>query len=374
MRYRWLRTLHLWLSLATALPLLLLSLTGALLVYGHELQSLVEPEIWTVEVPDQGQPLSFGKLLERVAEQRRDVRVWSVGLGESPEQAWTLWLAEGAGVINLDPYTGRVVDHYRQVDSPYGMVVAFHRRWLTDDRRVTPWVRHFISAVTLALILQMLVGLGLWLLPTKRLARLKIDFRRSPRAVVLRLHQLSGVFTAVILAVVAFTGMSLYWHGPTRQVVEWATGQEIAEPAEPSTQGLAPIRDLDAAIALGLKAFPEAELKHFRVPGEAGQPLVMGLKPHDAMAVNRVWIGDHPPRILASEAGMEQSAATWFWRSRYNIHIGDFAGPLVRALWVVVALLPAAFVVSGLWLYLDRRYRGRPDRHSRIAGRSGPQV
>ncbi|MEX0759391.1 MAG: PepSY domain-containing protein [Tistlia sp.] len=52
---------------------------------------------------------------------------------------------------------------------------------------------------------------------------------------------------------------------------------------------------------------------------------------------------------------------------RYPIHIGDFAGPVVRALWVIVALLPAAFVVSGLWLHLDRRSRARAGRRTRRA-------
>lgn len=365
MRYRWLRTVHFWLSLAAALPLLLLSLTGALLVYGHELQSLIEPETWTVEVPQDAAVLPFATLLERVAEQKPEVQVWSIALGKRPEQAWTLWLAKGAGVINLDPYSGRVLDHYRQVDSPYGLVVALHRRWLTDDPGITPWVRHLVSAVSLVLILQMLVGLWMWLLPPKRLARLKVDFRRSPRAVVLRLHQLAGVATAVILTAVAFTGMSLYWHAPTRQAVEWVTGQEVAEQGDPELEGLAPIRDLDAAIALGLGAFPDSELKHLRVPGAAGKPVMLALKPADGLAMDRVWVGDDPPRLVAREAGAGQSVATWFWRQRYAIHIGDFAGPLVRALWVVVALLPAAFAVTGLWLYLDRRKRA--GRRSRLA-------
>src|SRR3546814_17896844 len=40
---------------------------------------------------------------------------------------------------------------------------------------------------------------------------------------------------------------------------------------------------------------------------------------------------------------------------RYPLHVGEFAGPLVRALWVAVALMPAAFVITGLWLYGNRR-------------------
>ena len=43
------------------------------------------------------------------------------------------------------------------------------------------------------------------------------------------------------------------------------------------------------------------------------------------------------------------------WHFRYWLHIGDFAGLPVRILWVVVALMPLAFIASGLWLWRDRR-------------------
>ena len=56
---------------------------------------------------------------------------------------------------------------------------------------------------------------------------------------------------------------------------------------------------------------------------------------------------------------------------RHQSSSGAFAGPVVRAFWVVVALMPAAFVVSGLWLYGNRRRfawasRGRPAPSDRI--------
>lgn len=368
MRYTWLRKVHFGLSLVAALPLLLLSLTGALLVYGYELQGLVEPERWTVEAPTPAaEPLPFQRLVERVAEQEPEAKIWSFGLGKGEAAVWTLWLADGGGVISLDPYSGEIIERYRPDETLYGFVLGLHRRWLTSDKAVTPWVRHFISACSLVLILQMLVGLWMWLLPPKRLARLKVDFRRSGRAVVLRLHQVTGVSTALILATVAFTGMAMYWHGPTQKVVEWATGQEIPDHHEPDFGPLSPIRDLDAAVALGRSVYPEAEIKHFRVP-RGDRPLMMGLKPADGLAVNRVWVGDEPLRVLAFETGAEANAATWFWRLRYEIHVGDFAGPVVRALWVVIALLPGVFAVTGLWLYLDRRGRARAGRRRAQAG------
>ncbi|MCK5778810.1 MAG: PepSY domain-containing protein [Rhodospirillales bacterium] len=355
MKYRYVRRLHLVLSLGAALPLLLLSLTGVLLVYGHELQDWISPEHWVAAGPSaDAAPLPYSELIERIADEKPDVRVWSFGIGRDPNRAWTLWLADGAGILNIDPYTGTILDHYKNDESPYGFVVALHRRWLTGDPVITPGIRHFISFVSLVLIGQVLVGLALWLMPAKRMQRLKVDFSRKPRTVVLRLHQLTGVATAVILIAVAFTGMSLYWHGPIETVVETVTGQEIRKRQEPDMTGVADIRDIDAAVRVGRSAFPDQQVLHFRAP-QPGKALSMGIGGDDRIRVNQVWVGDVPPRVLAIDRADDLDAANWFWRARYWIHTGDFAGPVVRALWLIVALLPAGYVLSGLWLYLARR-------------------
>src|SRR3546814_328012 len=101
--YRCLRRIHLALFLLSAAPLLVASLTGALLVYGPELQEALEPEIWAVE--PRGAPLPVRTLLERVGAQRPDLRVWSVAFDPRPDRAWRLWLA---GEIGREACRGRV--------------------------------------------------------------------------------------------------------------------------------------------------------------------------------------------------------------------------------------------------------------------------
>lgn len=353
MLYRVLRRVHLALFLATAVPLVLLSLTGALLVYAPELQEALEPEIWEVE--PRAAPLPVRALLARVEEQRPDLRVWSVALSPEPDRAWRLWLAGGQGAVNVDPYDGRVLAHYQPGRNAQGIVTALHRRWLVDDKAAAPWARHAISAVALALMLQLLVGLGLWLTPPRRLARLKPDFRMRPRLLLVRLHQLAGVATAALLLVVAFTGLAMYWQAPARAVVEAVTGSRVDERPAAEPSALAAIADLDTAVAVGQAAFPDARLRHLRVPSRPGEPAVLHLEGDGIGPPSRVWVGDHPPRILALQDGTAASAATWIWQMRYPLHVGEFAGPWARPLWLVLALMPSVFVATGFWLYGNRR-------------------
>ncbi|MGD9536829.1 MAG: PepSY-associated TM helix domain-containing protein [Alphaproteobacteria bacterium] len=354
MSYRHVRSVHFWITAIAGIPLVLLSITGALLVFGTEIDELLEPGLHHVAVA--GQPLGFAAILDRLAEQLPDLRAWSITAGTEADDAWTVWLAKGAGVVHFDPYTGTVLAHRPTHASFNGIITAFHRWWLSEGA-ARPIIRHAISATALLLMLQVIVGVWLWSIPPRPWKRLALRFRG--RVGLMRLHQLTGLLTGLILMLMAFTGMSLHWHGPTKGLVEWASGSEIAEPPEPATEGLRPLSDLDVAVALGRSAAPELRLRYIRVPAAPGKPVVVTLGETPRSPPVEAWVGDDPPRLLAVYDRRHASIAEWFWHLRYWLHVGDFAGPAVRALWVIIALLPTAFVTTGILLHLGRRRRRR---------------
>ncbi|MEQ8585281.1 MAG: PepSY-associated TM helix domain-containing protein [Thalassobaculaceae bacterium] len=359
MRYRTLRRLHLWVSLTAAVPLLVLSLTGALLVYAPELQRALDGEARNRGPVDV--LLSPTALVDRVAEQRPDLDIWSISVAR--DDLWTAWLSGGAGVLHLDPASGDILDHFQPKDRFEGWLTALHRRYLVDGPAAS-WVRHGVSAVALLMIVQFAIGLWLWLKPPTPFRRLPVSFRQSARFGILRLHQATGIASFLILTAVALTGMAMYWHAPMRAALEWVTASTVEEARPPKIDGLAPLRDLDTAVATARAAVPGATLNHFRLPRHPGDAVVVGLMPEGGGEgqATRVWVGDDPARVLYTYAAHEANLATTIWHMRYVIHVGKFGkgtswGPLVRALWVPMALLPAAFVISGLWLYWGRRRR-----------------
>jgi len=351
--YPLIRRVHLWLSLICALPLVVLSLTGTLLVFGPELQRLTAPARWYVEPGDA--PLPMQDLVDRLAVARPDLRPWSVTVDPDPSHAWRVWLAGGAGILNVDPSSGRILDHYDQYETVYGVVLGLHRWWMTPGGPARAWARDALAAISLLMMIQVVVGLSLWALPSKRLQRLRPDFSRSPRLIVLRLHQLAGVVTALLLLMVAFTGLSMRWNDGTKPIVETLFLGSIDRMTDPETADLAPLPDLDEAIALARQRFPQGRLLHVRVPSRPGAMAVVGLDVPGSYSNARVWAGDSPPRIVAVEDPAVASTASHVWHMRYVLHVGDFGGLPVRLLWLLVAMMPAAFTITGLWLWLHRR-------------------
>ena len=372
MRYRLLRRLHLTVSLAVAAPLIVLSLTGALLVFAPEIQRLVSPSGWSV--PPSGEPASGTarnplppvRILDRITEQRPDLTVWALTLAKSDGDPHTAWLSSGAGVLNIDPSSGTILTHFRPKDTFQGWVTALHRRWLAEGEAAR-WIRHGLSGVALLLIVQIALGLWLWLKPPSPLRRLTVPSGQGTRLAVLRGHHLTGVVTALLLVMVAFTGLAMYWTEPARALIEWATLSEIEHPEPGPFEGLRPLPDLEAALTLAMDQAPAANLRTIRPPDRPGAPLIATLFAPGQTAPTRIWVGDDPARVLFVHDGSEITAATWIWHMRYMLHVGDFAGPLVRALWVLVALAPAGFVISGLWLHLGRRRRERRATGLRVA-------
>lgn len=347
--YAVLRRVHLWLTVATAGPLLVLSLTGAFLVYGEAIQSLVDG----APAPAGPGGLTFGRAFERLAEQAPGISPWSIAPGRAPGEPWSVWLAKGAGVARLDATTGDLIARHDPHATLHGTVVALHR-WLLVDGPARGWVRHAISATTLVLIVQVALGLWLWWLPPTRWRNLRPDLRRPARSIVLRLHQLAGVVTAPLLVVIAFTGISMHWTVPTRALVEVVAGDVVMADASGDHAGLPSLTDLDAAVRLAADAVPGGVVRWMRVPRWPGDPAQVGIETSDTTTPSRVTVGGAPPRVLAVRDGRRASGATWFWELRYRLHMGELAGGALRPLWLVLSLTPAAFVVSGLWLWLRR--------------------
>ena len=346
--YRWLRWLHVAIFAAVAAPLVVTSLTGALLVFGHELSELIRS---TPAISQAGERLAPSALIARIAEQRPEVEVWAVSLHRGAADPARVWLGGGAGYLEVDPRNGDVLDHVLPNSSPYDFVRALHRRWLANSKPMAPINRTIISTVSLVLMVQVLIGLWMWALPGKRLQRLNPASGGNRRRYWQSLHLLAGVVTSLLLLMVAFTGMAMYWTDSTKAIVETVVGSKVENLEKPDLKGIAPVGDLDAAVAFGEKLVPGARLVSYR-PGKA---VHIGLGHAETSVNTQAWIGDEPPRVLAFFDGRKASFATWLWQFKYSLHVGEFGGLPVRILWLFVGLAPAFFVATGFWLYRDRR-------------------
>ena len=349
------RKLHLYLAVISALFILNISLTGTLLVFAKELQQYFQPQYWLVT--PQTQMLDVDTLIQRV-EKNSQQKIKQLRLAPLADQAWQVHLTNGYR-LSINPYSAEILYQYYPTQSFYGFVLAWHRWLLWQTPSGEKPLQVIVASVSLLLILECLLGFLIWLRPKKPLQRLKIRFTAKTKVLVYQLHSVLGVSALIPLILIAFTGLAFFWQNPSKIVLETLLQSKIAsvsklKMSEQYSLALPKQQNLNQAIKQGEKVFPQGKLYQINLPFKQ-QPLKLRYKmPSEYHPFSWLFL-DRNNQILQRYDASQQNLATRVWYFKYNFHIGDFAGVASKVLWLLFALLPCFFVLSGCWLFFARR-------------------
>ena len=86
----WLRRIHLGLALISGLFLLIVSLTGAVMIYAKDIQHLIEPAKW--QVAPQATFMHYDELIQNVQTQTKQ-KITFFMPEQAPDAAWQFRLA-----------------------------------------------------------------------------------------------------------------------------------------------------------------------------------------------------------------------------------------------------------------------------------------
>lgn len=353
---QWFRRIHLVLAILMVFFLINLSISGALLVFGKEIQNSIQSEYWQVKPQANFLPLSQ---LVSIAEASTGHSVKRVQLAPEKDKAWQFQL-NGGQQLSINAFNGDILHRYVEEDSFYGFVMAWHR-WLLwrDDSNEKP-LKIVVSIISLLLIIEMLIGLTLWLKPKNRLKRLKINIKAKPRVKYYQLHTVVGVFAFIPLLLIAVSGMAFNWQSQIKWGVEALVAQSVEQIQHPTVAESEQKLKLDLAFAQGVKSMGEGELFRIYLPVD-DQALKLRVKmPDEFFAYSWVWINPYSGEVIQTYDASTANLATQIWNFKYTFHIGDFFGTGFKFFWLLVALLPGAFSVTGLWLFFKRTRRYKP--------------
>ena len=286
--------LHLGVALLAGAGLLLVSLSGAALVFRAELDDAVFGG--PVRVPTGRDRAPLPALLEAGQAAHPRLMPLTLTLPERDDQPARLRLAGPAGEaveVLLDPASARVLGSRWLERSPLHALRALHTELYLSGRG-----RFVVGGLGLLLVLQGATGLFLWWPFTRRLSR-GFTIRRGRRWRVLGydLHKVIGIVSLAFHVPVALTGALL----------------ALSPDAGPAPAGLVEVRERDGSVArLDRGSGAVTLLRDARRPGERG------------------------------------------WALLAVIHEGRFAGAASRWLYVAGGLTPVALALSGLGIWFGR--------------------
>ena len=363
------RRLHLWLGLSVGLLLVLISLSGAAVVFYVELDQALHPQLQQAQAePDYQQALATVRALypDRTGPWRFEatdsagiipVRYYnpaeSVGQGFAP---LLLWLsADGRTVLRQEFWGQHLMTwlynlHYQLLLGSTGTVV--------------------VGYLGLASLLLLLSGLMAWW-PKAGQWRKSLTFKGRSSAIgaLYDWHKSLGLLSVLPLLVLTLTGVMLALPESTAAVLQQLPGQKAKTAALSASEVSAPEVEpgqqhitLNQALSAAQGAAPEGQLAWIETPALQGPYYKFRVQlpgdpsrrfPHSYIQID-AYSGAVAQLLDIREQGSTERVLNWL----HPLHDGSAGGLALRCLWLLFGLSPLLLAWLGIRRY-QLRLKGR---------------
>lgn len=348
--------IHLVLGLSIGLLASIVCLTGSIIVYKPEIESVMLGSVSHLVPPIDGRTVPLQGAYDAVKRAHPDCKITQAYLHADPDLAWSFDLnckPRGRVVIYVDKYHGNITgeDHFQ----------GKWTQWLYDlhVRLLSGATGETINGIgALLVVILASTGLVVWW-PGIREWRVALRFesRARWRRKNYDLHRLVGFFASLLLMFVAVTGAYFAFPKTYEALVAWAAQKPSVLLAPRTSTGKPHQMNLDAVYATAVQALPVGETTLFTFPQQKDAPYsIRRMLPGDWRRTgdNLVYIDQYTGRVVRLNYHRELSWAVRLTRDLYPLHFGTFGGDFTRVLWILVGLAPATLYVTGVMMWWNR--------------------
>lgn len=360
---RWIREVHLWLGLLSALPVLLLSVTGALLVFEEELKRLEFADLAYIE----GRPGSARQPLDAGVAALRAAYPWLtlsyLTLPTDPDHALVAYARDNrsgedasAHYVFVDPYTAEVLGGVRADVGILYWARKIHTTFALGE------IGYTITLVcTIVFLFIVVSGFFLWYKRGGGWKRFTIKWRVSGRAFHYQLHAAMGFYAFMLLYLIGISGVLIGQGADWRNFIldvtdsEWKRPPALARPVEEGQPGVT----LETALRVAEAAMGKPA-KWFSFPESRDDPILVEFY-IDWVKVPYVDVSVHPVTgdIVHVHHPRDYDLGHLIHRINRGIHSGEYGGIFGDLLWFAASLVPVVLVVTGLRLAIRERRKAR---------------
>jgi sulfite reductase (NADPH) flavoprotein alpha-component len=362
--------LHRWLGLTLGLLIVLAGLSGSLLVFNHELDEALNPELFHNRVPCAA-PLDIGGAVASLQTHWPKAKVTSVYLPSHAGASYSLYFKApggGASEAMLDSCSGALLGSRERelfaLDALHLMPAL--QRWHANLLQGKPG-RAALGWLALAWLAMLLAGLLLaWPVPSQGWKRaLHVKWNQNAYRSHFDLHRSAGLLAVVLMVAVAVTG---FYNG-LPELARALVGQVAEVSAEHRVIGRPPLANgedgiswndarsiaeqhlNDGATLLAINRLPERGIYQIRLRRADDWQRTGTL---------RLLIDMRSGRIIEIVNPLSGPRGDRFLAALYPLHSGQLGSFIGRWVMVTAGLLPALFFITGLSTWVIRRRRLSP--------------
>lgn len=378
------RTIHLYLSLAAGLVILVVCFTGAVLVFEKELQMTIYPERYFVT--SSNEKVSITKMEQNLQQKVNNAKLTSAKIYADPKRTVELSYnleksakkegkAGGRGDANngqafMNPYTGELISLYSYRKTFFYTMFALHRWLLADDIG-----KVIVGISTIIFLFILLTGIILWLPKNVKILkqRLTLKWNAGWKRINHDLHIVVGFYTAIFLFIFAFTGLawSFKWFNDG---IYRITGTEN-KPAKPplSQLGIDSLAiSLDEAYTIAKQQRPDA--KYYVINAAKGDSAAVAITilsknaAHER-ATDQLFVDQYSGTVLGQLKFSDRNLGQRVRSTFYPIHVGSIAGTPGRIIAFLSCLAGVTFPITGVIMWINR-LKKKKQQKQRKSGKS----
>lgn len=348
---RWALRVHRWAGLSLGAVLLVSAASGLVLIAGDALERGAQPAIFT---SDAGEPAPIDRVIASISEAHPASRLMRLRLPRDAHDVYEAWLDSDAGRrVYLDQVTAQVRGSFSPAGTIKSFIFTLHSQLFARGAG-----KALLGAGAAGLLVLITSGLLVWW-PGRRKLRLAFRIRRG-RAFVADTHRLTGALLSPLLAMVAFTGLSLVAPVSIEKLLVRVTLSEprpAPPPWKPAGEAAGPALPLGDLIRAADAELPGGQVSWLYFPPPAGGWLTVRKRLDGEVHPNGksfAYLDPASGRVAAAfDARRNARGARWF-DALYPAHIGRVLG---RVPHVIAGLVMGFLVISGWMIWWRRRPR-----------------
>ncbi len=354
-------TVHLYGGLWFGILIILLSLTGSILVFEHEIDRFLNPGL--IEAPEGGRrAVAMDRLAERIKENYPDKTVRFINLPRTDRQNAEFWLGKTPPhtYVYVNPHTGKIAGSRKGRGDFIKLVFDLHQNLLGG---YTGSIIVGISGIILLLIA--LSGIVLWWPKIQNLKRsISIAFGRKLKRINYDLHRAVGFWTALFLILTAGTGTALVFYAPMESFLQNVLNERQPSAAE-VVSGLKttpPDQRLEGAVEKATSLFPQSKPTYLYLPQSDRDVITVRLRQPSEWHPNGrtfVYLDQYRLTVLHSEDALSAPASARLMNLMYPLHIGSFGGLPVKWGYFILGLAPTLLSITGVIIWYLRKKNKR---------------
>ena len=383
------RNIHLYLSLAAGLVIMIACLTGAILVFEKELEELSHPARYRVS--ESGTRLELDKLVDNArkalpgaklagikvyAEEDRTVEIGLIlaDKGGKAKKAETHESGNRTGrqekgkpkagpaggrpthTAFANPYTGEVIEVYSSKGSFFQKTMALHRWLLGSNGGIGKYI---VGVSTFLFMFILITGVILWWPKTRNILiqRLKIKWDGNWKRLNHDLHLVFGFYSAIFLFIFAFTAMSwsFEWFNKGIYTITKTTAESPEPPPSVYVEGAKPI-SLETAFRAATSRAGDFKYANLRTPKDSLGIYAVTVLPAEAleMETDVYYVDQFDGSIRGSLTFDDKNLGQRVRAHVKPIHISSIYGTPSKVIGFIVCLLGVTFPITGVIMWLNR--------------------